>query len=325
MNKQDLISTLEDLKKTRRLSSEAEAIIKPFVGGMGEFKLSFLESNSTFSTRYDKRYNGGKTVIAQFPGGELECSVLFPPSENDWVEGLDKSEEFKAVLSVLELDGLYQRVVFGQSFEDEKIEEESIVEEVQKDISKENQPIPVVQEIVETVEDMETGGEIKIEPEEPKKNTSDSGENSKVDQPPIEKITEIPEEKEEKTTTRSRSKQKRFRISKSQPTSEKKEKPHHIYLNELRNKRYEFGEKSLSEAEKKLLEQDLIENSDSRNQQLEENRGVVAKGCRIVFGCIFGMIALNSCTKGGGVFGFILLSISIWLLSPFIKKQLKEK
>ena len=38
---------------------------------------------------------------------------LFPPSENEWVEGLSKEDAFVSNVKVLALDNLYQRVVFG--------------------------------------------------------------------------------------------------------------------------------------------------------------------------------------------------------------------
>ena len=123
MEKQKLIDTLRDLKENRRLSSESEAIMKPFVGGVSEFTFSFFEASTTFSSRLDDRYAKGKTVVAQFAEFGVECTILFPPSENDWVESLSKEDQFDLKVVVLELDNLYQRVVFGKLFDtDEKDE-----------------------------------------------------------------------------------------------------------------------------------------------------------------------------------------------------------
>ena len=123
VDKQKLIDTVRDLKENRRLSSESEAIMKPFVGGVSEFTFSFFEVSTTFSSRLDDRYAKGKTVVAQFAEFGVECTILFPPSENDWLESLSKEDQFDLKVVVLELDNLYQRVVFGKLFDtDEKDE-----------------------------------------------------------------------------------------------------------------------------------------------------------------------------------------------------------
>ena len=121
VEKQKLIDTLKDLKENRRLSSESEAILKPFVGVVSEFTFTFSEASSTYSCRLEDRYTNGKTVVAQFTEFELECTILFPPSENDWVESLSKEDQFNLKVVVLDLDNLYQRVVLGKFFDsDEK-------------------------------------------------------------------------------------------------------------------------------------------------------------------------------------------------------------
>ena len=117
MDSQKLIDTLRDLKENRRLSSESEVIIKPFVGEKDSLSFIFLESSSTFSSRLDEKYSKGKTVLAKLADSELECTILFPPSENEWVEGLSKDDVFVSNVKVLALDNLYQRVVFGLDFQ----------------------------------------------------------------------------------------------------------------------------------------------------------------------------------------------------------------
>ena len=113
MDSQKLIDTLLDLKENRRLSSESEAMMKPFVGEKDSLPFIFLESSSTFSSRLDEKYSKGKSVLAKLAESELECTILFPPSENEWVEGLSKEDAFVSNVTVLALDNLYQRVVFG--------------------------------------------------------------------------------------------------------------------------------------------------------------------------------------------------------------------
>lgn len=129
MDSQKLIDTLRDLKENRRLSSESEVIIKPFVGEKDSLSFIFLESSSTFSSRLDEKYSKGKTVLAKLADSELECTILFPPSENEWVEGLSKDDVFVSNVKVLALDNLYQRVVFGLDFQTNL----EAVEEIEED------------------------------------------------------------------------------------------------------------------------------------------------------------------------------------------------
>ena len=112
VNSQSLIDTLKDLKENRRLSSESEAIMKPFVGNTDQFSFSFVESSNTFSSRTDEKYAKGKTILANFIDSELECSIMFPSSKNEWVDGLSKGDNFSSDVVVVKLDNLYQRVVF---------------------------------------------------------------------------------------------------------------------------------------------------------------------------------------------------------------------
>ena len=99
----------------------------------------------------------------------------------------------------------------------------------------------------------------------------------------------------------------------------------HHYLEELRNKRYEFGANSLTEKEKAALAQDLKVNAGSRQKELVKNQDFVKKAGRFFLGIVLMSFSLNSCTKGNSTFGMILLGISTYLLFPYIKKILDEQ
>ena len=86
----------------------------------------------------------------------------------------------------------------------------------------------------------------------------------------------------------------------------------HHYLKEIRNKRDEYGESSLSEKEKEAL------------KKLKENKKKVNQGVRVFFAFILMIFSLNSCSKDGGIASFVLFCLSIYLFFPFLKK-LKEK
>lgn len=111
-----LIETLKDLKENRRLSSESEEILAPFIGQSFSLSFRFLSSSRSFTNRHDPRYSNGQTLIGEFINTNLECSIIFSPDKNLWLDGLDEKEEFDCDVVVLELDNLYQRVLFGQLF-----------------------------------------------------------------------------------------------------------------------------------------------------------------------------------------------------------------
>ena len=167
MDKEKLIETLKDLKENRRLSSESEAIMKPLVGVKSFFPFSFVEASSTFSSRLDDSYSKGKTVVANFLDCDLECSILFPPSENDWVDGLGKGDEFESDVKVLALDNLYQRVIFGQDFQAN--------DEITEEIEEENEKLNSIGTV-----DTERGEKSESVDSEEKEIVSDLGNDEKT-------------------------------------------------------------------------------------------------------------------------------------------------
>jgi hypothetical protein len=117
-----ILDVLSDLKINRKLSSEADKLFQPFIGTSEELSFSLIEANTTYSTRLGEIYKGGKTILAKIVGTELECSILCAKDKNEWVARLAKGDEFTFRVNVLQLDHLYQRVVFGQYFEDDELE-----------------------------------------------------------------------------------------------------------------------------------------------------------------------------------------------------------
>ena len=334
------IETLEDLKANRRLSSKSDAMIKPFIGSTAEFSFSFIEVSSTLGNRHGDEFKQGKTVLAHFANTELACSILFPPSETEWVESLLKDEEFRTGVVVLEMDNLYQRVVFGKSTRSETLGE-STPEEVytseypeggeslkkgtdlpSSELHKEDtfvEESDLAEQTEETVsEDIvtankptdspaeETGSIHSNPPEDLDKSARAIGNDvdnfaEKKDQKKSLTPPPLPESRARKSTV----------------------KTDHHYLEELRNKRYEYGESSLTEKEKEALAHDLKVNTPSREKKLIENKNIVNQGARVFFACILMIFSLNSCSKDGGIASFVLFCLSIYLFFPFLKK-LKE-
>ena len=391
-----LIDILKDLKAARRLSSESEAMMKPFVGFKTEFTFSFIETSSTFGSRLGDEFKDGMTVIAQFENSELECSILFPPSENTWVANLTKDEKFTLTVTVIEFDNLYQRVIFGKSIKEEpepvqnldpavissaddsvsEIQEvdlmdipEGQVSDAQK-IGESKLPTaeeePSIQESVITHElDTEEAEAIKDTGSDTPFNEISSSpldeypaaeKESKIAQGPIDQVkpdlddhrgvsrpSDQPKKQAASTAVQvqenrenlqppplSQSSAKKEQSKDMQPlplpkSSEEPIKIDHHYLEELRNKRYEFGPDSLTEEEKEALAEDLRINADSRKKELDKNQSFVKKAGRLFFGIVFISLSLNSCTQGNYTSSMLLLGTSMYLLFPYIKKILDEQ
>ena len=113
-----LIKIIKDLKQNRRLSSESESIISPFIGKTYESTFSFLEASSSFAIGLSEKFKGGKTVLAEITDFGLDCSILFPKSMNEWIDGLKEGDDLEVRVRVLKFDNIYQRVVFEQHVED---------------------------------------------------------------------------------------------------------------------------------------------------------------------------------------------------------------
>ena len=113
-----ILDVLSDLKINRKLSSDADKLLQPYIGALEELSFCLIEANTTYSTRLGEIYKGGKTILAKIVGTELECSILCAKDKNEWVARLAKGDEFTFRVKVLQLDKLYQRAVFGQYFED---------------------------------------------------------------------------------------------------------------------------------------------------------------------------------------------------------------
>ena len=118
----EILDILRDLKINRNLSTEADKLFEPFIGKSGELSFSLMEVSTTFSTRHGEFYKGGKTILAKITDTDLMCTILFSKEENDWITNLTSGEEFTCRVKVLQLDKLYNRVVFGEVFENYEIE-----------------------------------------------------------------------------------------------------------------------------------------------------------------------------------------------------------
>jgi len=85
-------------------------------------KGTFVSSSRTFTSRYDKTYEDGQTIIALI--GKVEVAILIHPDKN-WADDhvpllpMSLGESFEVEVNVLGFNALHQRVTFGEVFPEE--------------------------------------------------------------------------------------------------------------------------------------------------------------------------------------------------------------
>ena len=357
----NLIASLSDLKENRRLSSEAESIITPFIGKSYQVRFTLITQSRTFPGKHTGGFEEGKTVVANFADGNLECTVLISQEENEWVETLKKDEEFECRVGVLALDTLYQRIIFGKYSNDpdkeklDRINEGIQVEPGNSEVGQVNtEPnkdlIPEEMEVEKTAdvpaaekesESFETSIPIlemqdEKEPEvqefvkedistrmvEPEeKERSDSGDVGDTDSSEALRGEDTEEEKPPPVSLQKET-QSEYRGDK-------------LDLEQILDKRYNRGFDSLTEEERAILEKNkkpprtFTVQGRSKKKVVETTKSDadnLALGCRTLVALPFAYMGLKSLDEGFFVmiFGLGFLFVAYKLAEPMIR-QIREK
>ena len=124
MNGVDFLTTLEDLKANRRISSEAKALFDPFRGQKVTLKFLYCSSIRTFANRFDSAYDGGYTITAKIEDRKIEVNLLLDQSKNQLVESLESGDPLEYQFTVLDFDEFYQRAILGQVAQKDAVERE---------------------------------------------------------------------------------------------------------------------------------------------------------------------------------------------------------
>jgi hypothetical protein len=344
----------------RRLSSEAEVIIAPFIGKSYQVRFTFITQSRTFLGKHTGGFEEGKTVVANFADGDLECSVLISEEENEWVETLRKDEEFECRVDVLALDSLYQRIIFGKYLGDPDEEQlgrsnEAIpVESGSSGIGRVD-TAPIKDLIFEEKEDEKTAAEPVSEKE------LESFETSiPIVELQDEKEPEVQEFVKEDISTIMIEPEDKVRIDSGDVVgkdssedlngedAEEGEPPllpfpreaqneyggDNLDLEQILDKRYNSGFDSLTEGERAILKKNkkprrTFTVPDRRNKKVEEtthsNADNLALGCRTLMAIPFAYLGLKSLDEGFFVmlFGLGFLFIAYKLAEPMIR-QIKK-
>jgi len=113
-DKNEIMTALRELKEKRLLSSEAEALMKPYAGASFDLRLDFVSSSRSFGRQKDSSYDDGQKVLCTAEKWGVECDVLFSPEDNELVESMESGQDFQVTVKFIEYDALYQRVIFGK-------------------------------------------------------------------------------------------------------------------------------------------------------------------------------------------------------------------
>ena len=343
------------MKENRRLSSEAEAIITPFIGKSYQVRFTLITQSRTFPGKHTGGFEEGKTVVANFADGNLECTVLISQGENEWVETLKKDEEFECRVGVLALDILYQRIIFGKYSSDSDKEhldwsnegiqvepENSEVEQVNTEPTKDSIPEEMkveenaeVRDAEKELESLETSLPIaelqdENEPEvqefvkedistiraEPEeKERSDSGDDGDTDSSEALNVEDT-EEEEPPLPPLQKGTQSEYRGDK-------------LDLEQILDKRYKHGFDSLTAEERAILEKNKkpprIVNAPNRpNKKAQKttnsDAGNLDVGCRTLMAIPIAYMGLKCLDEGFFVmlFGFGFLFVAYKLAEPMI-------
>ena len=76
-DKNEIMTALRELKEKRLLSSEAEALMKPYAGASFDLRLDFVSSSRSFGRQKDPSYDDGQKVyVLQKNGGSSAMFYL---------------------------------------------------------------------------------------------------------------------------------------------------------------------------------------------------------------------------------------------------------
>ena len=150
-DKNEIMTALRELKEKRLLSSEAEALMKPYAGASFDLRLDFVSSSRSFGRQKDPSYDDGQKVLCTAEKWGVECDVLFSPEDNELVESMESGQDFQVTVKFIEYDALYQRVIFGKvgsglELLEELNEESSSSNQISDDLTVKEMPVEAKQE-----------------------------------------------------------------------------------------------------------------------------------------------------------------------------------
>ena len=111
--KEKLLSALTALATRKHGSEDGNEMLSPFIQKAMIIEASFVSNERTFTSRYEKSYVDGQTILALLSGREHEIAILIHPDGN-WksrkpVLPLNEGDRFEIEVEILGFNSLHQR------------------------------------------------------------------------------------------------------------------------------------------------------------------------------------------------------------------------
>jgi len=119
-----LFSAVAELSARKFGSEEGNELLAPFMNQTMKLQATFVSNQRTFTSRYEKSYVEGQTVLALLGEVKHEVAILIHPDSN-WKEDhkpvlpLSPGDVFEVEVEVLGYNSLHQRVTFGEFMPEE--------------------------------------------------------------------------------------------------------------------------------------------------------------------------------------------------------------
>ena len=122
----DILNFLKGLTQRRLLGDELENALSPFNGTVLSLDLIFQSLTKCFGPQKDELYNEGYSLNCTAEESELDLALLFTKEDGEYVNSLQRGQEFAVSVKFIGYDQLYMKPIFGKVDDEPEIFEAEI-------------------------------------------------------------------------------------------------------------------------------------------------------------------------------------------------------
>ena len=122
----DILNFLKGLTQRRLLGDELENALSPFNGTVLSLDLIFQSLTKCFGPQKDELYNEGYSSNCTAEESDLDLAVLFTKKDGEYVNSLQRGQEFAVSVKFIGYDQLYMKPIFGKVDDEPEIFEAEI-------------------------------------------------------------------------------------------------------------------------------------------------------------------------------------------------------
>ena len=161
-NNNVILNFLKELTQRRLLGDELESSLSPFRGTVLSLDLIFQSVSKCFGPQKDELYNEGYSSNCTAEESDLDLAVLFTKKDGEYVNSLQRGQEFAVIVKFIGYDQLYMKPIFGKVDDEPEIFEAEI-----EDITiNQNPSQPLEENLVDSKHDsLSESGPIKLKQE----------------------------------------------------------------------------------------------------------------------------------------------------------------